>query len=160
VADSNPKMLTPVRPLSFTPSPVSSQSSIVSPASATVNYPDYLKPTKSIIVGGGQPIVVPGTTKPATTTTSGADKSSLLYNKSSNSSSGSIATTNSEKVEHKSINQSVLLSKSSSIDSKIDNVDEFCPEGGSGLDRTFLEDAINAFESTAAGQAAPGDSDR
>jgi GTPase SAR1 family protein len=132
-ADSNPKMLTPSRPLSFTPSSNTSQSpsalaSIVSPVAPTVNYPNYLKPTKSIILGGGQPI--PGASNGATTPA----------------------------LKQTTLPQTAAVSKSNSLDLKIDNVDEFCPEGGSGLDRTFLEDAVNVFDSPA-GQRGGVDSD-
>lgn len=81
-----------------------------------------LRPTKSIIVGLGQPIVIPGQVN--------ITQDPRLRN-NGNTMPNSRAASKSPDVPQ---------SKVSILQSKIASVDDFCPDGGGGLDKGFLDD--------------------
>uniref|UniRef100_A0A182MYQ2 Uncharacterized protein n=1 Tax=Anopheles dirus TaxID=7168 RepID=A0A182MYQ2_9DIPT len=87
--------------------------------------PSEIRPTKSIILGGGHPIIVP-------------DRNSHL----AVASTTAVNTTklNPQRLPEQPVRSSTMTSLSSDMGfGKIDNVDEFCPDGGV-LDKSFLED--------------------
>ncbi|XP_052873017.1 rab-like protein 6 [Anopheles cruzii] len=88
---------------------------------------DTIRPTKSIILGAGHPIIVPDRNSHlavASTTTVNTAKLSVPPQHQQQ-----------EKKSPRNVTMASLVS-----DLKIDNVDEFCPDGGV-LDKAFLDDA-------------------
>ncbi|KFB37681.1 hypothetical protein ZHAS_00004930 [Anopheles sinensis] len=88
-----------------------------------------IRPTKSIILGAGHPIIVP-------------DRNSHLA-------VSSTTTVNTTKLgpqqrQEQPTRSATMTTLSSELNfGKIDNVDEFCPDGGV-LDKSFLEDTLDA----------------
>uniref|UniRef100_A0A182RKT4 Uncharacterized protein n=1 Tax=Anopheles funestus TaxID=62324 RepID=A0A182RKT4_ANOFN len=91
--------------------------------------PSVIRPTKSIILGGGHPIIVP-------------DRNSHL----AVASTTAINTTKlnpQRQQEQQPVRNATMATLSSDMGfGKIDNVDEFCPDGGV-LDKSFLEDTVD-----------------
>lgn len=142
VADSNPKAL------SHSPSNTSINSN-------SSGIPSEFRPTKSIIVGGGQPIVIPGQLNITNDPKFRAQQT--LPNKNSTSSSSGLISNLLGRIEIKdaipdTINYSVA-------ESKCISVEEFCPEGGSGLDRSFLDDLPSVLNSQQNLEVIDSDSD-
>lgn len=144
VADSNPKAL------SHSPSntSINSNSGIQS----------EFRPTKSIIVGGGQPIVIPGQLNITNDPKFRAQQNlPSLPNKNSNSSSSGLISNLLGRIDIKeaipdTINYSVA-------ESKVVSVEEFCPDGGGGLDRSFLDDLPSTTNSHQNMEVIDSDSD-
>ncbi|XP_035895503.1 rab-like protein 6 [Anopheles stephensi] len=92
--------------------------------------PSVIRPTKSIILGGGHPIIVP-------------DRNSHL----AVASTTAVNTTKlnpQQRQQEQPARSATMATLSSDIGfGKIDNVDEFCPDGGV-LDKSFLEDTVDA----------------
>uniref|UniRef100_A0A182MKJ9 EML-like second beta-propeller domain-containing protein n=1 Tax=Anopheles culicifacies TaxID=139723 RepID=A0A182MKJ9_9DIPT len=90
--------------------------------------PSVIRPTKSIILGGGHPIIVP-------------DRNSHL----AVASTTAVNTTklNPQRQQEQPARSATMATLSSDMGfGKIDNVDEFCPDGGV-LDKSFLEDTVD-----------------
>ncbi|XP_041783940.1 rab-like protein 6 [Anopheles merus] len=103
------------------------ESTVSQPTSPTV--PSVIRPTKSIILGGGHPIIVP-------------DRNSHLAVASTTT--VNTAKLNPQRQQEQAPARSATMATLSSDAGfgKIDNVDEFCPDGGV-LDKSFLEDTVD-----------------
>ncbi|XP_053681060.1 rab-like protein 6 [Anopheles nili] len=115
-------------------------------SSAAGSPPDSstIRPTKSIILGAGHPIIVP-------------DRNSHLAVASTMAVNTVKMTSQRQEQPQRSSTMTTLSSDMSF--GKIDNVDEFCPDGGV-LDKSFLEDTLDAGPGRQPTMlAAPGDSD-
>ncbi|XP_050080379.1 rab-like protein 6 [Anopheles maculipalpis] len=98
------------------------------PASPT--DPSVIRPTKSIILGGGHPIIVP-------------DRNSHLA-VASTTAVNTAKLNPQQRHQEQTARSATMATLSSDIGfGKIDNVDEFCPDGGV-LDKSFLEDTVDA----------------
>ncbi|XP_052903446.1 rab-like protein 6 [Anopheles moucheti] len=98
------------------------------PTPTSPTEPSVIRPTKSIILGGGHPIIVP-------------DRNSHL----AVASTTAINTTklNPQRQPEQPARTATMATLSSDMGfGKIDNVDEFCPDGGV-LDKSFLEDTVD-----------------
>uniref|UniRef100_A0A182IMB4 Uncharacterized protein n=1 Tax=Anopheles atroparvus TaxID=41427 RepID=A0A182IMB4_ANOAO len=119
-----------------------------SSAGAKLTTPaSLIRPTKSIILGAGHPIIVP-------------DRNSHL----AVSSTSTVNTTKlgPQQRQEQPVRSATMATLSSELNfGKIDDVDEFCPDGGV-LDKSFLEDTLDAGPGsrqppTAASNAADSD---
>uniref|UniRef100_A0A182QYT9 Uncharacterized protein n=1 Tax=Anopheles farauti TaxID=69004 RepID=A0A182QYT9_9DIPT len=101
------------------------------PQAATSPGRPEIRPTKSIILGGGHPIIVP-------------DRNSHLA-VASTTTVNTAKLTPQRQQEQQPTRSSTMTSLASDIGGfgKIDNVDEFCPDGGV-LDKSFLEDTLDS----------------
>uniref|UniRef100_A0A182P6J9 Uncharacterized protein n=1 Tax=Anopheles epiroticus TaxID=199890 RepID=A0A182P6J9_9DIPT len=100
----------------------------VSPA-VSPTVPSVVRPTKSIILGGGHPIIVP-------------DRNSHLA-VASTTAVNTAKLNPQRQQEHAPARSATVATLSSDMGfGKIDNVDEFCPDGGV-LDKSFLEDTVD-----------------
>uniref|UniRef100_A0A182JTI7 Uncharacterized protein n=1 Tax=Anopheles christyi TaxID=43041 RepID=A0A182JTI7_9DIPT len=117
----------------------------VNPTSPTV--PSVIRPTKSIILGGGHPIIVP-------------DRNSHLAVASTTAVNTSKLNATQRQQEKTPARSATMATLSSDMGfGKIDNVDEFCPDGGV-LDKSFLEDTVDmAGRQTAAQPPVESDED-
>ncbi|XP_053659347.1 rab-like protein 6 [Anopheles marshallii] len=98
------------------------------PTPTSPTDPSVIRPTKSIILGGGHPIIVP-------------DRNSHL----AVASTTAINTVklNPQRQSEQPARTATMATLSSDMGfGKIDNVDEFCPDGGV-LDKSFLEDTVD-----------------
>lgn len=125
-----------------------------------------MRPTKSIVIGGGQPIVIPGQTNitndpkirqqligQMTATTSRppqpAQPSPVAAKPAA---AGFMASLFGAKTEVQEAIPVAQLNRLSITEHKVISVDEFCPDGGGGLDRGFLDDE----PSQTSGSSKPG----
>lgn len=109
------------------------------------------RPTKSIIIGGGQPIVIPGQTN---ITNDPKIRKHMIEQVTSHTTTvpqplpapakpagvGLMASLFGSKAGVQEAIPVAPLSRMSIAEHKVTSVDEFCPEGGGGLDKSFLDD--------------------
>uniref|UniRef100_A0A182S612 Uncharacterized protein n=1 Tax=Anopheles maculatus TaxID=74869 RepID=A0A182S612_9DIPT len=92
--------------------------------------PSVIRPTKSIILGGGHPIVVPNRNSHLAVASTTAVNTAKLNPQ--------------QRQQEQPARSATMATLSSDIGfGKIDNVDEFCPDGGV-LDKSFLDDTVDA----------------
>lgn len=129
LADAQPKTLA----YSGSTTSISSASSA---AAAAVN----LRPVKSIIIGGGQPIVCPGqldvTAGPRVRHPNSAQPASEVH-QSMVDTVGFMSSLLDAKETTTTDGGTNLASNNAAL-----SVDEFCPDGGGGIDRSFLDDEL------------------
>lgn len=116
-----------------------STSSIATTSSQAASMND-LKFTKSIIVGGGKPIVIPGQTN---ITNDPKYRNQIASAMSANASTGSNTSSKVTLNTAKDVNNLALTDLS-----KITKIEEFCPEGGIVLDKSFLDESGLGAHST------------
>lgn len=144
IADANPKSLAP-----------SVLSHSASGSSLASNSSAGYAPTKSIIIGGGQPIVIPGQTNitndpkirqqmigqhHVAATIPQPVAHPIAAAPAKPAATGFMASLFGAKTEVQEALPVAQLSRLSITEHKVISVDEFCPDGGGGLDRSFLDD--------------------
>lgn len=135
IADSNPKNLTHFSGNSMSSSANITQSPVINSPVGLAN--PELRPAKSIIIGAGQPIVVPGQ---RTNLTNENWQNNVQVKQTTN-------TTSLKTVSDEIISKSSLAAVESPANrsvhtdgNRVTSVEEFCPDGGGGLDKGFLDD--------------------
>lgn len=148
IADANPKSLAPsVLSHSVSNSSLASNSSTNFTQSQSNNE---IRSTKPIIIGAGQPIVIPGQTNitndpkirqqmisQVTSSIPFVSKPTLTVAKPAPGIMASLFGAKSDIQDAVPVTQ---LGRMSIAEHKVISVDEFCPDGGGGLDRGFLDD--------------------
>lgn len=152
-ADAQPKTLA-----------YSGSSTSISSATSAAGTAANMRPVKSIIIGGGQPIVQPG--QPDTVTVQRM-RHQLNAQPAAEKQMAIVDTVGfmSSLLDAKEVSTADVVAKPGSSNPAL-SVDEFCPDGGGGIDRSFLDDELahnaskhNQPASTSVGDESDSDGD-